>query len=114
MAKFLGSTSHTILIVLPHLLAFASFGILLGGVASMQNDCGSSVNNALLGTFGYLGDITCDRFYSFDWWITFWQGFVWLYTLYFIFGRKIHLARNALTGLLINAAILLMAMTNTW
>jgi hypothetical protein len=112
--KFLGSKGHTALIYLPHMLAFASFGILLGGVAAMQNECGSGVNNIVLGQVHYLSSTSCDRFYSFDWFITFFQGFVWLVLLPVIVGRQIHKSRNMSTGLLIVASLLLINMTNVW
>lgn len=114
MARFLGSKAHTMVILIPHFLAFASFGILLGGVAAMQQACGGAVRNNLLGVDAYLAQVPCGRFFSFDWWITFWQGAIWVILLYFIATRQVHRARNALTGLLINATLLLMALTNTW
>lgn len=58
MAKFLGSKGHTAAIYLPHLLVFASFGIMLGGLASMQNECGAGVNTNLLGVTSYLAPIS--------------------------------------------------------
>ena len=58
MARFLGSKGHTALIYLPHFLAFCSFGIMLGGVASMQNICGSSVAVNLLGVNDYLAPVS--------------------------------------------------------
>ena len=36
MAKFIGSIAHSALIYLPHLLAFGAFGVMLGGIATLQ------------------------------------------------------------------------------
>ncbi|KAL4522896.1 hypothetical protein Ndes2437B_g00055 [Nannochloris sp. 'desiccata'] len=96
------------------MLAFASFGILLGGVAAMQNACGNGIDNVVLGQTHYLAPVACDRFYSFDWFITFFQGFVWLVLLPVILGRQIHKSRNMSNGLLIVASLLLIHMTNVW
>lgn len=114
MAKFIGSTFHSVLIYIPHFLAFCAFGLLLGGVSAMQQKCGQAGADTVLGPSSYLAPIPCDRFFSFDWWILFFHFGVWCALLFFIFGRTIHKARNALTGLLISVSILLIFMTNTW
>ena len=72
MAKFIGSKGHTGLAVPAWFLSTAGFAILLAGVASMQQSCGSSggATQALppgLGAVGYLAPVPCDRFFSFDW-----------------------------------------------
>ena len=58
MAKFIGSRPHTAITYLPHLLLFASFGVLLGGLAAMQNECGAGVNNEIVGSTTYLAPVS--------------------------------------------------------
>jgi hypothetical protein len=112
--KFIGSKTHTLLTYLPHMLAFASFGILLGGIAASQNECGKGLDNVFFGQVDYLGPVSCDKLYSFDWFITFFQFFVWLLLLPAIAANQVHRARNMSTGLLMVASILLIHMTNVW
>lgn len=114
MARFYGSLGHSVLIWIPHFLQFCSFGIMLGGIAALQNECGSGLNNQAFGTTSYLAAVPCNRFFSFDWFILFFQLFVWIVILPLLFTRRIHKARNAVNGLLVVASILLCALTNTW
>ena len=44
------------------LLGFAGFVLLLAGIASMQQTCGSQGNvNQVLGSVSYLAPVPCDR-----------------------------------------------------
>lgn len=74
MAKFYGSKPNTGLAILGWLLSTCGFGILLGGVAAMQQACGgAAVNSAIppgMGAVGYLAAVPCDRFFSFDWYVS--------------------------------------------
>jgi hypothetical protein len=78
MVRFIGSKGHTGLAVPAWLLSTAGFAILLGGLAAMQQACGSSgggvpnvgANQPIspgMGAVSYLAPVSCDRFFSFDW-----------------------------------------------
>jgi len=60
------------------ILDFCGWAILLGGVAGMQQACGGSrANNAqeeyLGGVSGYNSPVSCDQFFGYTWWITFYN-----------------------------------------
>lgn len=115
--KIMAKTSALgyILIFSPTLLAFASFGILLGGISSLQQRCGTSnASQPPLGYSAYLGAVSCDRFFSFDWFILFFEGFISILLFLFLILRRINTWRYSILGLLISATILLMFQTNTW
>ena len=114
MAKFIGSTGHSVLVYLPHFLALSSFGILLGAVAALQQRCGQAGANRLFGATSYLAAVSCDKLFSFDWWILFWQGFVVFVLFFFIVSRQLHKWRAGASGVLTVAALLLMFQTNTF
>jgi len=110
--SFIGRSFHSMLIF----LAFSSFAILLGGVAAMQDRCGqaSGLTDRILGTVGYLAPVPCDRLFSFDWWITFFQGFLTFFLLYVMVASSFQTWRNAVTGLCTIGALLTMMQANTW
>lgn len=53
-------------------LALVAWVILLGGVAAMQQACGSGDPNGLLtaGAAGYLAPVSCKKFFSYTWWVS--------------------------------------------
>jgi hypothetical protein len=59
-------------------LDFVGFVLLLSGVAAMQAGCGGSAANLFLGggSSGYLAHISCDRFFAYPWFITFFSSFL--------------------------------------
>ncbi|KAI7843764.1 hypothetical protein COHA_002662 [Chlorella ohadii] len=86
-ARTADSISNKMLVWLGWLLATCGFGILLGGVASMQ---------------------------QYTWWITFLHWFVWLMVLIYLVTGLLHKTRIALVGLCAVAAVLLMDTANTY
>ena len=58
--------------------------------------------------------VSCDVFFSFDWFITFFQFFVWALVAIFLFSNQYHIARSMLTSLLSIASVLVMLTANTW
>jgi hypothetical protein len=69
--RFLGSGAHTGLAVPLWLLHTAAFVLLLIGVATMQSRCGAAGANQLqsMGPVGYLAPVSCNKFFSFDWYV---------------------------------------------
>ncbi|GAB4814471.1 hypothetical protein N2152v2_001517 [Parachlorella kessleri] len=114
----LGGMLQTISII--HLLAFCGFAILLGGVSSVQEKCGSVPETPVgsmvqYASMGYLpGQVSCDKFFRYTWWITFFHFFVWFLVLAFLFTRTIHKFRAGLVGLLAAVTVLLMDTANTY
>ncbi|KAL4852859.1 hypothetical protein ACK3TF_006065 [Chlorella vulgaris] len=99
------------------LLSTCGFAILLGGVASMQNDCSANINALTLGgvgTPGYLAPVSCGHFFQYTWWITFLHFFTWVMVLAYLVMDVIHKNRAALVGILAVAAVLLMDTANTY
>ncbi|GAB4814472.1 hypothetical protein N2152v2_001518 [Parachlorella kessleri] len=112
-----GGMMHSIIIYLPHLLAFCGFAILLGGIAAVQQRCGSvpTPDMAEYASMGYLpGRVSCDKFFRYTWWITFFHFFVWFLVLAFLLTRSIHKFRAGLVGLLAAVTVLLMDTANTY
>ena len=60
------------------------------------------------------GRVSCDKFFRYTWWITFFHFFVWLLVLAFLFTRTIHKFRAGLVGLLATVTVLLMDTANTY
>jgi hypothetical protein len=82
----------------------------------MQSRCGvAGANNIIFwGATSYLAPVPCNRFFSFDWFILFFQGFVWLLLALFVLTRTVHKFRTGLTAFLAISSVLLMLQTNTW
>jgi preprotein translocase subunit SecG len=100
------------------LLSTAGFAILLGGVASMQQSCGSGLSNVLTGggggSVGYLAPVSCNHLFQYTWWISFFHFFTWFLVAAYLLMNVIHKSRPALTGILAVAAVLLMDTANTY
>lgn len=101
------------------LLATCGFGILLGGVAAMQQACGSTPLGSTItgyggGSTGYLGPVDCDHLFQYTWWILFLHFFVWFLVLVYLIMNVVHKTRGALIGMLAVAAVLLMDTANTY
>eukprot|EP00887_Chlorella_sp_A99_P000342 scaffold13.g342.t1 len=105
MAKVLDTKGHTALIWICHFLAFCGFAILLGGVAALQQNCGSGSPDLVTtaGTVGYLAPLRQVL-----------PMFVWLVILIAILTNSIHKSRSALIGLLAAVLVLLMDTANTY
>jgi hypothetical protein len=113
---FIGTKPHTGVIWALWALALASFAIMLGGVAALQNDCnksGANLDNSA-GTVGYLAPVGCSQFYRYTWWITFLQFIVVIMVGAALATRSIHRSRSALTGIIAIATVLLMDTANTY
>jgi Ca2+/Na+ antiporter len=82
----------------------------------VQQQCGRAGANSLtnVGGSAYLAPVTCDRFFSYDWFILFFHFFVWALVAFFLFSATVHTFRHGLVTLLAVAAVLLMFLTNTW
>lgn len=82
----------------------------------MQSACGAAGPNniALWGATNYMAPVNCNRFFSFDWFIVFFEGFVWLLLALFVLPRIVHKFRSGLIAFLAIATTLLMLACNTW
>ncbi|KAL4433903.1 hypothetical protein ABPG75_000344 [Micractinium tetrahymenae] len=101
------------------LLATCGFGILLGGVASMQQACGGTPLGSTItgyggGSTGYLAPVDCAHLFQYTWWIVFLHFFVWFLVLVYLIMNVIHKTRGALIGMLAVASVLLMDTANTF
>ncbi|KAL4441894.1 hypothetical protein ABPG77_003810 [Micractinium sp. CCAP 211/92] len=101
------------------LLSTCGFGILLGGVAAMQQACGgtplgSTIENFGGGSTGYLGPVGCSHLFQYTWWIVFLHFFVWFLILMYLLMGVMHKTRGALIGILAVASVLLMDTANTY
>ena len=68
---------------------FTGWVILLGGLSGMQSSCGGSDANFLLsgGSAGYNAPVSCDTFFSYAWWIAFYNIAVWIVTAVTLAGN---------------------------
>lgn len=104
--------TNKVLLWLAWLLATCGFGVLLGGVTSMQSACGDTTINQV--TVGYLAPISCDHFFQYTWWITYLHWFVGVMVIFYLVTGVLSRTRISLVGLCAVAAVLLMDTANTY
>ncbi|KAK2076565.1 hypothetical protein QBZ16_005325 [Prototheca wickerhamii] len=95
-------------------LLWISWVVMLGGVGSLQANCGGSGASELLraGSAGYLAPVSCHRFYSYIWW-TLWYDFMALVLLSYVLAKEIvHITRYFVIAFLAPLTYLLMSTTD--
>eukprot|EP00889_Picochlorum_renovo_P005926 jgi/Picre1/32956/NNA_008283.t1 len=100
--------------------------ILLGGIAASQNKCGATRQDFLLAdgstvvdyidtlTQGYLSPGPCDTYFSFTWFITFYQIAIAIVAFVIVSSGGVNTWRYGMIGLLMPVFYLLMATANAF
>ncbi|KAI8102033.1 hypothetical protein M9434_007093 [Picochlorum sp. BPE23] len=107
-------------------LGLAAGFILLGGIAASQNKCGATRQDFLLAdgstvvdyidtlTQGYLSPGPCDTYFSFTWFITFYQIAIAIVAFVIVSSGGVNTWRYGMIGLLMPVFYLLMATANAF
>eukprot|EP00887_Chlorella_sp_A99_P005041 scaffold4.g5041.t1 len=98
------------------LLTLPGWILLLAGVAALQQNCGSSGADAITtaGAVGYLAPVSCDKFYRYTWWITWYLFLMVVLTPIVLAAGHLRFFRAGMVGLWAPLLVLLMDTANTY
>ena len=97
-------------------LDFCGWVILLSGVSAMQQSCGASAADFLLGggSAGFNAAVPCDVFFEYTWWMTFYNLFLLILTAIVLSTNSLPTFRPGLVTLSAVGAMMSMIIANTY